>query len=129
MVVALGPSPELEPSALGGAAAVGGVALVVAATTVGAVVAWRARPRSRHVRRRRWVATVPWELLLVWLTVISYRRLGDWGVPIGTGADVSHIDLLGLMFPVLFLVTEVAVTSRLLGWTTRPLRAVSQAWP
>ena len=63
------------------------------------------------------------------MTVVSYRRLGDWGVPIGRGADVSRVDLVALMFPVLFLVTVVAVVSRLLGWTARPLRAASRGWP
>ena len=36
-------------------------------------------------RGRAWLARLPWELLLAWLTVVSYRRLGDWGVPIGRG--------------------------------------------
>ena len=64
----------------------------------------------------RWRAArlVPWELGLVALAVVSYRRLGEWGVPIGRGADVTHVDLWGLLFPVLFLVATVAVTSRLL---------------
>ena len=106
-----------------------GLALLVAAFTIGAVVAWRARPHAQHAGRRRWLARVPWELLLAWLTLVSYRRLGDWGVPIGQGADVSHVDLVGLMFPVLFLVTIAAVTSRLLAWSARPLRAASRRWP
>ena len=129
MVTALGPSPVLEPSALRDAAGLGVMALVGASLTIGAVVAWRSRPHARHAARRRWFAALPWELLLAWLTVVSYRRLGDWGVPIGRGAEVSHVDLLGLMFPVLFLVTVVAVTSRLLSWTARPLRAASRRWP
>jgi putative ABC transport system permease protein len=129
MVVRLGPSPVLEPSALRDAVALGAAALVGAALTVGAVVAWRSRPHAAHAGGSRRLAGVPWELLLVWMTVVSYGRLGDWGVPIGRGADVSRVDLVALMFPVLFLVTVVAVVSRLLGWLARSLRARSRWLP
>ena len=39
-------------------------------------------------------------------TVVSLTRLGEWGVPVSRGADVSRIDVVGLMFPVLFLTTD-----------------------
>ena len=66
-------------------------------------------------RGRAWLARLPWELLLAWLTLVSYRRLGDWGIPVGRGAEVSRVDVWGLLFPVLFLVTAVALLSRVDG--------------
>jgi putative ABC transport system permease protein len=45
------------------------------------------------------------------------------------GADVSRIDVVGLMFPVLFLTTLVAVVARILMLALRPLRSVSRTWP
>jgi len=71
---------------------------------------------------------LPWELPLAALTIASYARLGEWGVPVGRGATLSRVDLWGLMFPVLFLVTAVAVASRLLSWSVRPLRRASGRW-
>ncbi|MCU1483565.1 MAG: rane protein of unknown function, partial [Actinomycetia bacterium] len=79
--------------------------------------------------RRLRLGLVPWELGLVAATVVSYRRLGEWGVPVGQGAAVSTVDLVGLLFPVLFLLAVVAVVARLLGLGLRPLRAMSRRWP
>jgi putative ABC transport system permease protein len=80
-------------------------------------------------RSRAWLARLPWELLLGWLTVVSYRRLGEWGVPIEGGAEVTRVDLWGLLFPVLFLITAVAVFARALALAIRPIRAASRTWP
>src|SRR5690606_13868074 len=59
----------------------------------------------------------------------SWQRLDSWGVPVSDGARVSRIDVLGLMFPVLFLVTMCAVAARLLVLALGPLRTVSRTWP
>ena len=53
------------------------------------------------------------------LTVVAYRRLEKWGVPVGSGARVTEVDAWGLMFPVLFLITVVAVVSRVLAIAAR----------
>lgn len=129
MVAWLGPSPAIEPGALGEAALAGGVAFLAAAATTWLVVLVRIRSRDGRRPRRLPLGAVPWELALAWATMVSYRRLGDWGVPVGRGANVSRVDVWGLLFPVLFLVTAVAMLSRLLGLTVRPLRAGSRAWP
>jgi putative ABC transport system permease protein len=126
LVVWLGPSPELERAAVGRAAEVAVLALLGAAVTVAGVVTARVRGRSG---RRLHLGLVPWELGLVAAAVVSYRRLGEWGVPVGQGAAVSKVDLLGLLFPVLFLLAVVAVVARLLGLGLGPLRAVSRRWP
>ena len=131
LVAWLGPSPEIEPSAVVRAAAGALGALAVALLTAGAVVTGRvAGGRGQAVRTRRsWMGLVPWELGLAALTVVSYRRLGEWGVPVSRGADVSQVDVLGLLFPVLFLVTGVAVVVRLLFLGLRPLLRASRGWP
>jgi len=127
-VVWLGPSPVLEPAAVRQATLAGLVALAGAAATVGAVVVRRARAHDGKRRRLR-LGILPWEVALAGATLVSYRRLGDWGVPVGRGAEVSRVDVLGLLFPVLFLVTAVAVLSRVLVLALRPLLATSRTWP
>src|SRR3546814_8966329 len=109
MVVWLGPSPEVEPGAIADAAVVGLAATAGAAATIHLVVARRARAHGDRATRRPWLTLLPWELVLAWATMVSYRRLGEWGIPVGRGADVTRVDLWGLLFPVLFLVTVVAV--------------------
>jgi putative ABC transport system permease protein len=128
-VVWLGPSSVLEPSAVGDAALAGLAALAVSALTIGSVVAWRVRTHEARRQRHLHLAVLPWELGLVAMTVVSYRRLGDWGIPVGRGAEVSRVDVWGLLFPVLFLVTAVALLSRVLALALRPLRAASRSWP
>jgi putative ABC transport system permease protein len=128
MVVVLGPARAIEGSALVRAAWAGGGALVVAAATVAVVVT--VRSRSGGLRRRRvGLGAFPWELPLAVATVTSYRRLGEWGVPVGRGAEVSRVDVWGLLFPMLFLVTAVVIGSRLLVLGIRLLRPASRSWP
>jgi putative ABC transport system permease protein len=127
LVAWLGPSPHVEPGAVGRAVVAAVLGLAGAAVTIAVVVAVRARG-VRHGRRRR-LALVPWELGLVAATVVSYRRLGQWGVPVGEGAAVSKVDVGGLLFPVLFLLAAVAVASRLLALGLGPLRRLSRTWP
>ena len=75
------------------------VALAVSALTIGSVVAWRVRAHEARRQRRLHLGALPWELGLVALTVVSYRRLGDWGIPVGRGAEVSRVDVLGAAVP------------------------------
>lgn len=124
-----GPSPDVEPQAVRHAAATGALAMAAALATTWTVVTVRAAARPSRRRGRTWLAHLPWELLLGWATFVSYRRLGEWGVPIGRGAEVSRVDLWGLLFPVLFLISSVAVFSRILVLAIRPVRAASRLWP
>jgi putative ABC transport system permease protein len=129
LVVWLGPSALVEPAALWWAAVGASAALLVSGLTIGVVVALRARPRSVRWRRRARLAGVPWEVPLGLAAWVSYQRLGEWGVPVSQGADVSRVDVVALLFPVLFLLSSVAVTARLLALGLRPLRAASRRWP
>ncbi|HEX6417997.1 MAG TPA: FtsX-like permease family protein [Acidimicrobiales bacterium] len=129
LVVWLGPSPVVEPAAVARAAAAGAAVLLAAALLVGAVVAVRVRrPQGGH-HRLAWLPAVPWEAVAAGLTVVSYRRLGEWGVPVARGADLTGVDLLGLVFPLLFLLTGVAVAMRLLTLALHRLRRAGRGWP
>ncbi|HKH06370.1 MAG TPA: hypothetical protein VKA65_14475 [Acidimicrobiales bacterium] len=130
-VVWLGPSSAIESAATATAVAATLATVAVAALAVTAVVATRARGglHGRAARRAtRWVAAVPFELALVAAAVVSYRRLGEWGVPVSQGARVSRVDVVGLAFPVLFLLAGVAVLARALALGLRPLRSASEGW-
>lgn len=129
LVVRLGPSPTLESVAVGRAAWLGAVALTISALVVAVVVAARVPAGHAASGRHRWLVRVPWELALGSATLLSYRRLGEWGVPVSRGAEVSEIDVVGLMFPVLFLTTVIAVAARGLSFALRPLRRMSRTWP
>lgn len=128
-VVWLGPARGIEPSALVEGALAASVVLGVSLVVIGAVVARRAHRMELGSPRRPWVALVPWELGLVAATVVSYRRLGEWGVPVGRGAALSRVDVVGLLFPVLFLLTGVAILARVFGMLIGPLRRWSRRWP
>ena len=83
----------------------------------------------RAHRRATALRFVPWELGLAAATAVSYDRLGEWGVPVGSGAEVTKVDVWGLLFPVLFLLAVIGVVVRLLGAATGPLRTVTATWP
>ncbi len=129
IVVWLGPSSLVEPAALGWAAAGTAAAVLLSALTVGVVVALRARSHTVRRRRGAWLARIPWEVLLGLAAWVSYQRMGEWGVPVSQGADVSRVDVVAVLFTVLFLLTGVAVAARLLALGLRPLRAASRRWP
>ena len=128
-VVWVGPSSTVEASAVGDAALAGLATLAVAAVVVGVVVALRVRAQHRGRPRRAWLRAVPWELLLGVAAYVSYRRLGQWGAPVSQGAEVSRVDTVGLLFPVLFLTAAVAITMRVLMLALGPLLRVSRGWP
>ncbi len=124
----LGPSPVVERSAVVLALAAGAAGLAVAVLVVGAVVTRRVGSGPAAAVRPAWLRAVPWELALVALAVLSYRRLGEWGVPVSHGAAVTRVDPLGLLFPVLFILAAVAVAARVLVLALAPLRAASRGW-
>ncbi|MFP5255818.1 MAG: hypothetical protein ACLGI8_08230 [Acidimicrobiia bacterium] len=125
----LGPGREIEARATvdGGLAAA--VALAASLAVVTVVVARRSRQVELGSAHRAWVARLPWELGLVVGTYLSHKRLGEWGVPVGRGASLSRVDVVGLLFPVLFLLTGVALLARAFGWLADPLRRWSVGWP
>lgn len=129
VVVSLGPSPHIEANAVVRAGWLAAGALVMCAALVFVVVAARTSSRAEARRPHRWVRMVPWELALGGATLVSFWRLDAWGAPVSTGASVTRIDALGLLFPVLFLATVVAVAARALTIALGPIRSSSRAWP
>lgn len=124
----LGPSPVFEPSAISDAALIAAAAVVMSAITVTLGVALRARSHGPRLRPTalRWI---PWEIGFVLLTLASYRRLEEWGVPVDQGADVSHVDAFGLLFPMLAMFSAVAVFVRLVLLALGPVRALTRKAP
>jgi putative ABC transport system permease protein len=129
MVVLFGPAPALDSGAYRGAAWGALAAAVIGFVTVATVVGARSRAAEVRRSRRSHLGAIPWELALIALTVVAYRRLEEWGVPVGSGPRASEADPWGLMFPVLFLITVVAVVSRVLAIAAKPLRVASRSWP
>jgi putative ABC transport system permease protein len=125
----LGPSPVLEPAAVLWAAVAGGAALIVAAVVVGVVAALRVRLQPAQRRTWRGLRVVPWEILAGFAAAVSFRRLGEWGVPVARGADVTEVDVLGLLFPLLFLVAAVGIAMRLLMLALPRVQVASRHWP
>jgi putative ABC transport system permease protein len=110
-----GPSWQIESRSIAvgsGLAAMGFIAVVgVIATTA----YLRARSLEGGAKRSASMRWVPWELPLVWVTVEAYRRLGQWGVPVSFRDESTEVDVWGLLFPVLFVVTSVLIARRILG--------------
>lgn len=125
LVAWLGPSATLGSEAIRQAVVATLAATGTCAFVVWAVAAARARTTLTSRHRRFRLAWLPWELGLGALTVVAHRRLEAWGVPISQGSEVSRVDVLGLMFPLLFLLTSVAVAARLASFGLGPLRWVT----
>lgn len=128
-VVTLGPTPELEPGplrvallwcvggAVGGAVVVGLVAAVLGSRSVDA--------RLRH----HWMRWVPWELGLVALAIVSYRRLDRAGGVRLVGDEARGGDLLAQAFPLLALSALLVLCARPLRFALRRLRRVGTSSP
>lgn len=106
LVRLLGPGAPSSPSAT--AIAVRGtiVAVAVALLSLGAVAAVTFLHRSEHHRSRlRLLRRVPWELALVALAIVLYRRILEQGVFGGErpSGDQAQPSLLLLIFPIVFL--------------------------
>ena len=131
LVRLLGPSDLLDPAAGPAALARTGVAVAAGLALLGLVAGLRARAMTeRGIGARPGVlARVPWELAVLALAAVAFRRLADEGPPVATGTEPPRIDLLLLAFPMLFLVGTVALAVRLLGLVVGRLRTAGAAWP
>lgn len=113
LVVWLGPSASLGAGSLRSAGVTAAITAIVAGAVVGLVAGIRVRTGASRRRHRRWLVWLPWELGLGAATVVAFQRLGRWAVPVSQGADVTTIDTLGLLFPLLFLLTTIAIVTRI----------------
>ena len=131
LVRLLGPSDLLDPSAVPAALARTGVALVAGLALLGLVAGLRSRGMTERGIgvRPGLLARVPWELAVLALAALAFRRLATEGPPVATGSEPPRIDLLLLAFPMLFLIGAVGLAVRLLGLVVRRLRTAGTAWP
>jgi putative ABC transport system permease protein len=131
LVRLLGPSDLLDPSATPAALGRAGVALLAGLALLGLVAGLRTRAMTERGLGARpgWLARVPWELAVLALAAIAYRRLTSQGPPVATGTEPPRIDLLLLAFPMLFLAGTVGLAVRLLALTVPRLRRAGSGWP
>jgi putative ABC transport system permease protein len=131
LVRLLGPSHLLDPFAIPAALARTGAGLLVGLGLLGLVTGLRVRGLTeRGIGARHGVlARLPWELAVLALAALAFRRLATQGPPVATGTEPPPIDLLLLAFPMLFLVGTVGLAARLLGMALRRLGTAGDRWP
>jgi putative ABC transport system permease protein len=131
LVRLLGPSDLLDPSATPAALGRTIVALAAGLALLGLVAGLRARAMTERGIgvRPGGLARVPWELAVLALAALAFRRLASQGPPVATGTEPPRIDLLLLAFPMLFLAGAVGLAVRLLGPLVARLRTAGSAWP
>jgi putative ABC transport system permease protein len=127
----LRPGDLLDASATPDALARTGIALVAGVTLLGLVAGLRARGLTERGigARPGLLAKVPWELAVLALAALAFRRLTTQGPPVATGTQPPRIDLLLLAFPMLFLVGTVGLAVRLLAVAVPRLRTAGSGWP
>jgi putative ABC transport system permease protein len=131
LVRLLGPSALLDAAAAPAALVRTAVALAVGVALLGVVAGLRARGMTeRGLGVRSGLAgRLPWELGVLALALLAYRRLETEGPPVATGTEPPRIDLLLLVFPLLFLVGAVGLAVRLLGAAVPRLAQRGVGWP
>jgi putative ABC transport system permease protein len=124
LVIGLGPDGAIAPGALASGLQVAGLAVVGALVLLGLVSAVSFLHRSeRHRDRLRALARLPWEIAVIALAVVIFRRLQTGGaIVVDHVTDVRRPSPLLLLFPVLFLAGCAAAGSRLLPAAARWLR-------
>jgi putative ABC transport system permease protein len=115
LVARLGPSPNLDPSAYRQAALVVAAGLLAGLALLGLVAGVRSRNATERPvgARRTRLALVPWELLLLAGAAGTYAALR------GTNAvtivqNVAQVNLLVVLFPLLFILGGSVLAVRLL---------------
>jgi putative ABC transport system permease protein len=131
LVRLLGPSDRLDDAAAPAALGRTGVALLAGLALLGLVAGLRARGLTeRGLGARPGVlGRVPWELAVLALAALAFRRLATQGPPVATATEPPRIDLLLLAFPMLFLVGAAGLAVRLLGLLVPRLRTAGSTWP
>ena len=131
LVRLLGPTTLVEPSAVADSLRRAAVAAAAGTAGLGAVAGARAHLLVAHPvgGRASWRRFLPWELGVLGLAAWSYRRIGIEGVPVARGAEVPRIDLLALVFPLLFVAGSVALVGRVVAFGLARLRRGGARWP
>jgi hypothetical protein len=128
-VVALGPTPELEPDPLRAALVACLVGAAVGIVVVGGVAAAFSARAVDSRPRHHWLRWVPWELAVVALALVSYARLDRAGGVRLVGSHAQGGDLLAQAFPLLALSAVLVVLARPLRWLLARSRARGHGLP
>ena len=125
----IGPSGHLDPGVAGRAAlwAVGAFVVALAAVVLTVVVRLRRGIERVGVRRRR--VPVLWEVPVLLLAAWSLHRFNEKGLPTVQGSTLPPIDVLSLLFPLLFLAGCLGLAARLLRLVLALTRRVGRRWP
>ncbi|HEY1282207.1 MAG TPA: FtsX-like permease family protein, partial [Acidimicrobiales bacterium] len=130
LIRVLGPSPRFDAGATATAAwwALGALALAVAAIASTVVVRLRSGLERVGVRRRLPVPIL-WEIPVLLLAAWSLHRFNEKGLPTVEGATLPPVDVLSLLFPLLFLAGALGLAARLLRVVLSLTRRVGERWP
>jgi putative ABC transport system permease protein len=130
LIRVLGPGPRFDAGATATAAwwALGGLALALLATATTVVVRLRSGLERVGVGRRRPVPIL-WELPVLLLAAWSLHRFNEKGLPTVEGATLPPVDVLSLLFPLLFLAGALGLAARLLRVVLSLTRRVGGRWP
>jgi putative ABC transport system permease protein len=131
LVRAVGPEGAVASSATSLAARAAGAAVVAAVIAVGLVSTVSFLRQSEHHRGRfGFLASLPWELALIALSLFVLDRLQSGGAVVEDPAVRTQTpSLLLLAFPVLFLAGFVALAARAIVLLVRWFRSRSERLP
>ena len=115
LVAGLGPSPDLDPGAYRQAAVVVTAGLLAGLALLGLVAGIRARNATERPigSRRSRLALVPWELALLGGAAATYADLRGGG-SVTVVQNIAQVDLLVVLFPLLFILGGSVLAVRLL---------------
>ncbi len=124
----LGPSPRLDAAAPGHAAITAAAGFVAGVVMVATVAGLRSCTAIDEPARRVRMGFLPWEVLVLAVAAALYLRLrGETAVTLVNG--VAQVNLLLVVFPLLFLLGALVLFVRAVGWLLPMFRRASHRWP
>lgn len=127
LIALVGPSPLVDPGALGTAAQTVGAASAVGLLALGLVAAVGSARRADRPHRRFRPLLLPWELTFLAAAWYVYRRAAEGGGATSFGESVALNPLL-VAFPMLALLGGLLLAARLLSWLLPLARRRSPRW-
>jgi putative ABC transport system permease protein len=125
----IGPSAHLDPGVIGRAAGWAVAAFAVALVAVGLTVVVRLRRGLERAGARRRRVPILWEVPVLLLAAWSLHRFNEQGLPTVEGDALPPIDVLSLLFPLLFLAGCLGLAARLLRLLLAVTRRIGRRWP